>query len=255
MLRKGGPKFIDVHCHIHDRAFDDDRADVISRALSSGIEAIITSTLCLEDLRRALEIAESYESIKVSAGFDPLNPSINEVEDLANEIRKLKSKIVAIGEVGLDYFYVRGLDRERQVEVFRFWINLASELKLPLVVHSRSAGKYAIEVLMQEGCDRVLMHAFDGNAKWALKGVSKGFFFSIPPSVIRSQQKMKLVRAVPLEYLMVESDAPVLAPKRGERNEPLNVTIAAVKISEIKRMDLLEVIDVLYTNSKNFFRL
>ncbi|MHC1628196.1 MAG: TatD family hydrolase [Candidatus Nezhaarchaeales archaeon] len=255
MSKRGEPKFIDVHCHIHDEAFDYDRAKVIERALKSGVEVIITSTLNMNDLKKALEIAEKHECIRIAAGFDPLNLSMDDAESLAREVRRLKNKIIAIGEVGLDYFYVKGQDREKQIEIFRFWINIASELKLPVVVHSRSAGKYAIEILMQEGYDKVLMHAFDGSSGWAMKGVSKGFFFSIPPSVVRSQQKMKLVKAVPPDFLMVESDAPVLAPTQGERNEPSNVVVAATKIAEIKRMDVLETFDILYLNSKSFFKL
>jgi TatD DNase family protein len=150
---------------------------------------------------------------------------------------------------------VKGEERERQVKIFRFWVKVASELKLPLVVHSRSAGKYAIEVLSEEGYDRVLMHAFDGSSGWALKGVSRGFMFSIPPSVMRSQQKVKLVKSIPLEHLMIESDAPVLGPELGKRNEPSNVVVSATKIAEIKRIDLNETCEVLYLSSKNFLRL
>jgi len=255
MLRRGGPKFIDVHCHIHDKAFDSDRDLVIERALKNGVEVIITSTLNLDDLKKALEISRKYKCIKISAGFDPLNLSIEDAEEMAREIKRISDKIIAIGEVGLDYFYIKGLDREKQVNIFRFWINVASELRMPIVVHSRSAGKYAIEILMQEGYDKVLMHAFDGSSGWAMKGVSKGYFFSIPPSIVRSQQKMKLVKVIPPEFLMVESDAPVLAPSQGERNEPSNVAVAAAKIAEIKRMDILEMCDILYSNSKSFFRL
>lgn len=255
MSKRGGPRFIDVHCHLHDEAFDRDRDEVVKRALNNGVEIIITSTLSLQELKKALSIVEKYDCVRVSAGFDPLNFSIPNAEEVACEIRRLRDKIVAIGEVGLDFFYVWGEERERQVEVFRFWISIASELKLPLVVHSRSAGRYAIEVLMKEGYERVLMHAFDGSTGWALKGVSRGFMFSIPPSVMRSQQKVKLVKAIPIEYLMVESDAPVLGPEPGKRNEPSNVVVSAILVAEIKRIDLNEACEVLYLNSKNFFRL
>lgn len=255
MSRRGGLRFIDVHCHLHDSAFDHDRDKVVERALKSGVEVIVTSSLSLPDLKKALELANAYESVKVAAGFDPLNLSIDDAEMLAREVRKVRDEIVAIGEVGLDYFQVGEKDREKQAEVFRFWINVASELKLPLVVHSRSAGKYAIEVLTREGYDRVLMHAFDGSSGWALKGVSKGFLFSIPPSVVRSQQKIKLVKAVPIDYLVVESDAPVLGPEATVRNEPSNVVVAATKIAEIKKIDLAEACEIMYSNSKNLFKL
>jgi TatD DNase family protein len=255
MLRKGGLRFIDVHCHLHDEAFDNDRDEVVERALDSGVETIVTSTLCIQELEKALSIAKKYDCVRVSAGFDPLNLSTLDAEEVAREIKRLRDKIVAIGEVGLDFFCVKGEERERQVKIFRFWVKVASELKLPLVVHSRSAGKYAIEVLAEEGYDRVLMHAFDGSSGWALKGVSRGFMFSIPPSVMRSQQKVKLVKSIPLEHLMIESDAPVLGPELGKRNEPSNVVVSATKIAEIKRIDLNETCEVLYLSSKNFLRL
>jgi len=254
-LRRGGPRFIDVHCHLHDEVFDSDRDEVIKRALNCGVEIIITSTLNMRELEKALSIANKYDCIKVSAGFDPLNLSTLDAEEVAHEVKRLRDKIVAIGEVGLDFFYVKGEEREKQIEIFRFWINVASELKLPLIVHSRSAGKYAVEILVEEGYDKVLMHAFDGSSEWALKGASRGFMFSIPPSVIRSQQKVKLVKRIPIERLMVESDAPVLGPEPGKRNEPSNVVVSAVKIAEIKRIDLNKVCEELYLNSKSFFRL
>ncbi|MEM4602896.1 MAG: TatD family hydrolase, partial [Candidatus Nezhaarchaeales archaeon] len=216
---------MDVHCHLHDEAFDHDRDRVVERALKSGIEVIVTSSLSLPDLKKALDVAKIYKNVKVAAGFNPLNLSIEDAEELAHEVKRVRSEIVAVGEVGLDYFSVRGQDREKQVEIFRFWINVASELKLPLIVHSRSAGKYALEVLMREGYDRVLMHAFDGSSGWALKGASKGFLFSIPPSIVRSQQKIKLVKAIPIDCLAVESDAPVLGPEATTRNEPSNVIV------------------------------
>ncbi|RLF12664.1 MAG: hypothetical protein DRJ68_01155 [Thermoprotei archaeon] len=255
MSRRGGPRFVDSHCHIHSEEFDEDRDLVVERALKSGVEVIVTSTLSLEELQKALSIARRYECIKVSAGFDPTRLSFEEAEQLAHEVKRLRGQLASIGEVGLDYFYVKGSDRDKQVEIFRFWIKVASELKLPLVVHSRSAGKYAIQVLLEEGYDRVLMHAFDGSSGWALKGASRGFYFSIPPSVVRSQQKMKMVKALPIENLMLESDAPVLAPTPGERNEPSNVVVSAVKVAEIKRVDFLEACEVFYLNSKNFFKL
>ena len=254
-MRRGGPRFIDVHCHLHDEVFDSDRDEVIKRALNCGVEIIITSTLNMRELEKALSIANKYDCIKVSAGFDPLNLSTLDAEEVAHEVKRLRDKIVAIGEVGLDFFYVKGEEREKQIEIFRFWINVASELKLPLIVHSRSAGKYAVEILVEEGYDKVLMHAFDGSSEWALKGASRGFMFSIPPSVIRSQQKVKLVKRIPIERLMVESDAPVLGPEPGKRNEPSNVVVSAVKIAEIKRIDLNKVCEELYLNSKSFFRL
>ncbi|MEM4576675.1 MAG: TatD family hydrolase [Candidatus Nezhaarchaeales archaeon] len=255
MSRRGGLRLIDVHCHLHDEAFDGDRDNVIKRALDNGVEVMVTSTLSLHELKKAFEIARRHEYVKVSAGFNPLNTSMTEAEELAREVKRVRNSILAIGEVGLDFFFMKGEDRDAQVKVFRFWISVASELKLPIVVHSRSAGRYAIELLIEEDYDRVLMHAFDGSSGWALKGVSKGFLFSIPPSIVRSRQKIKLVRSIPLDFLAVESDAPVLGPTPTERNEPLNIVVGATKIAEVKKIDLAEACEALYSNSKSFFKL
>ncbi|MDI9620109.1 MAG: TatD family hydrolase [Candidatus Nezhaarchaeota archaeon] len=254
-MRRGGPRFIDVHCHIHDEEFDGDRDAVVERALMRGVEIMVTSSLSAEELQKAIGLAERYSCIRVAAGFNPSNTYAYEAERLAEEVRRLKHRLVAIGEVGLDYLSIKGNEREKQRSIFNFWIDVASEMDLPIIVHSRSAGKYAVEMLVEEGCSRVLMHAFDGSSGWALKGASKGFFFSVPPSIVRSQQKVKLARALPLDNLMVESDAPVLAPQREERNEPSNVAVAAAKIAELKRKDPLEVSEVLYLNAKDFFKL
>ncbi|RLI08208.1 hypothetical protein DRO32_02655, partial [Candidatus Bathyarchaeota archaeon] len=127
---------------------------------------------------------------------------------------------------------------------------------LPLVVHSRSAGKYAIQVLLEEGYDKVLMHAFDGRVGWALRGVREGgFYFSIPTSVVRSQQKRKLAKALPLENLMVETDSPVLGPEKGVRNEPANLPLAVREVASIKGVGEGEVAGITFENAVRFFGL
>jgi TatD DNase family protein len=142
-------------------------------------------------------------------------------------IRSHKDRLAAIGEVGLDYWIVKEeSQREIQREIFRGFIELSKELALPLNVHSRSAGRHVVSVLLESSADRVQLHAFDGKFSAAMPAVEAGFFFSIPPTVVRSEQKLKLAKKLPLSCLLIETDSPVLGPVPQERNEPANAPVA-----------------------------
>ncbi len=138
-------------------------------------------------------------------------------------------------------------------EVFERLIDLSLELGLPLNVHSRSAGREVIGLLLARGARRVQMHAFDGRATTALPAVEAGFYFSVPPSVVHSQQKRKLVRALPLDRLLLETDSPVLGPVPGARNEPANVLAAAGEIASIKGLATEEVLIAAYRNTRALY--
>ncbi len=189
-------------------------------------------------------------------GLDPGSLEPEEAEEVRKSIAANKDLIVGIGEVGLDYYWVREESgRERQKRLFREWIELAEKLHLPLVVHSRSAGKYAIRILLESGFRRVLMHAYDGRVGWAMKAAEEGVHFSIPTSVWHSRQKQKLAKTLPLECLVVESDAPVLSPIRGERNEPANLVYAVRKIAELKGLSEKKVAITTTENARRLFGL
>ncbi len=246
---------IDVHCHLNEPEFEKDLDDVISRALKAGVVKIIDCGLGPSKIIRSLEISGKYKGIVyTSTGLEPYNLNERDFNNVIELIEKFSDMIVAIGEVGLDYYYVRELNsRLVQKERFLKFIELAKELDLPLVIHSRSAGKYALSIIMESNAERVLFHAFDGSAKYAVRGAKHGFYFSIPPSVVRSRQKQLLVEKVPLENLMTESDSPVLGPNPRERNEPCNVTISARKIAEIKGVEYDDVVKATYKNALNLF--
>jgi TatD DNase family protein len=171
-------------------------------------------------------------------------------------IRHHRSELIAIGEVGLDFWKV-GTEPERAVqrEIFAGFIHLSRELDLPLNVHSRSAGRHAVAMLVEQGAVRVQMHAFDGKIGAARPAVEAGYFFSIPPSVVRSRQKQKLVKHLPLNCLLVETDSPVLGPEPDERNEPGNLMIAATAISELKGIPLDDVMEALAENGRRLYGL
>ena len=143
--------------------------------------------------------------------------------------------------------------RRIQKEIFEGFIHLSNELNLPLNVHSRSAGRHAVALLLECGAVNVQMHAFDGKASSALPAIEAGYFFSIPPSIVRSRQKQKLVKRLPLACLLVETDSPVLAPNPDERNEPANVMPAVAAIADIKHMRKEEVIEALRENTQRLY--
>ena len=169
-------------------------------------------------------------------------------------IRNQRSKIVAIGEVGLDYWAVqKESEKELQREIFVTFVQSALELDLPLNVHSRSAGHHAVALLLEHNAKKVQLHAFDGRASSALPAVEAGFFFSVPPSIIRSRQKQKLVKQLPLSSLLIETDSPVLGPLPDERNEPANVVISINAIVEIKDISKGEVMEAVSNNACRLF--
>lgn len=166
-------------------------------------------------------------------------------------ILEQRERLVAIGEVGLDYWAVKEKpEREIQEEIFKMFIALSLEVDLPLNVHSRSAGRHAIAVLLERGARRVQLHAFDGKISAAMPAVESGYFFSIPPSIVRSRQKQKLVKQLPLSCLLIETDSPVLGPTPGVRNEPANAVIAIKTISGIKGIAEEEIMERIADNTR-----
>jgi len=156
--------------------------------------------------------------------------------------------------VGVDHWTAKEpKERERQHAIFRRFVQTAIELDLPLSVHARSAGHYAIDILRDMAATRVCLHAFDGKAGHAMRGAEQGWYLSIPPSVVRSPQKQKMVRALPLDRLLLETDAPVLGPDRDKRNEPANALIAAQAIADIKGMELERVVESCFANTQRLF--
>jgi TatD DNase family protein len=243
---------VDVHCHLTAREFEGHVPRVIREAVEARIAVIITSGLGYMDALRALEISD-YTRVYPSIGIAPYE--LEGYEEVLELIEGERSRIVAVGEVGLDYWRGDRDQRSLQQVVFEEFIDLAKSLDLPIIVHSRSAGKYALEILMRKRAERVVMHAFDGNASYAARAANRGYMFSIPPSIARSRQKQKLVEKLPLENLLLESDAPVLAPSRDEVNHPRNVRVSAEWISRIKGVSLEEVEDKTTRNAVELFRL
>ena len=244
-------KIVDTHTHICDTAFDPDREEVLKKAADAGVGAIIALGENLADARRNIELADRHPMIHPAAGLYPTILDLDQAEQMHSFIRKERSKLVAIGEVGLDFWIVKeDSQKELQKEILKGFISLSKELDLPLNIHSRSAGRHAVALLLENGATRVQMHAFDGKASAALPAVEAGFYFSIPPSVVRSRQKQKLVKHLPLSCLLLETDSPVLGPEPNKRNEPANITVSIKAIAELKNISRDEVIQAVVENTK-----
>ena len=250
-------RLIDVHAHIDSEEFDKDRDEVIERARRSNVIGIINSALGPKYIQRALEIEERYKDyVFLCFGLEPYNLNDEDFNETINLIKRFKDKIYAVGEVGLDYYWISDhAQREIMKERFIRFIELAKELHKPLVIHSRSAGKYAIQVLIENDAEKVLMHAFDGKASVVRRGVEAGYFFSVPTSVVHSKQKQKMVKVLPLENMMLETDSPVLSPNKDKRNEPANVIYSLEKVAEIKNFPREDVARITTENAIRFFRL
>jgi len=250
------PKYrlVDVHAHLCDPVFDRVRADVLDRARRAGVVAIVAVGEDLSDACKNLELARMYPMIKPAAGLYPTHLDLKQAAEMAEFIRRNHSILAAIGEVGLDYWVAKeDPEKALQREIFKIFIELSKALNLPLNVHSRSAGRHAIALLLESNAVQVQMHAFDGKAAAALAAVEAGYFFSIPPSVVRSRQKQKLVKQLPLSCLLIETDSPVLGPTADERNEPANIWHSIKAIATLKDIPEEAVIAAVTENTERLY--
>ncbi|MDX1644297.1 MAG: TatD family hydrolase [Thermoanaerobaculia bacterium] len=244
----------DTHTHLGDPVFDDDREEVLERARAAGVGAVIVVAETLREVERNLELAERHPELRPTAGLFPTVLDPEQGEAIASLARRERHRLVGIGEVGLDYWKVeQEAEREVQRDIFARFVELADELDLPLNVHSRSAGRQTIEMLLELDARRVQLHAFDGRAAKAQPAVEAGYFFSVPPSIVRSRQKQKLVRRLPLESLLVETDSPVLGADPQERNEPANVRVSLGAIAELKGLAEEEVEAAVVENTRRLY--
>ena len=166
-------ELFDTHTHLADARFDADRAAVLERARAAGVRAVVVVSETLQEVQRVLAVCDQHAELHPAAGLYPTHVDPDQAEGMEQAIRQYRHRLVAIGEVGLDRWAVKQeAEREIQREIFSRFIDLSLELDLPLNVHSRSAGRQAIELLVERGARKVQMHAFDGRAAKALPGVS-----------------------------------------------------------------------------------
>ena len=245
---------IDVHAHIDFPQFDRDRDDVIKRAEKEGI-LIVNSGMGSGGMKKTLKLIREYENVYATFGVSPTELNEGEIKDCINLIRDNRDSIVGIGEVGLDYHWIKdSSERSQEMDNFRRFIDLSDELNLPLVVHSRDAEADVIKALRDSG-SKAILHCFSGGVAQAEEAVKSGNLISIPASVVYSKPKQDIARRIPLEHLVLETDAPFLAPVPKTRNEPVNLRLSVQKIAEVKGVDSTVVEDTTTLNAKRFLNL
>ena len=236
----------DTHTHLDFPDFDADRDAVIHRAQKAGVELMIDIGIDLETSQKALRIARNHPSIYATAGFHPHNAKEVTSESLA----RLKTmagdpKVVAVGEVGLDYYRDRS-PRPRQQEVFRLMIDLAKQLDLPMVIHTRQAHHDTLEILDEVGVPSRggVFHCFSGDHKFAKELLSRGFHISFTGNITYKNSPLpQVAKIVPLERTLIETDCPFLAPipHRGKRSEPSMVKVVAHQLAACHNTTAAEV--------------
>ena len=243
---------IDVHAHLDFSQFNADRDGVIMRARDEGV-IIINSGLGTTGIKKTLTLIEKYDNVYASLGLTPTEFGKTEIDETIELIRQNREKIVAIGEVGLDYYWVKDKDkRAQQIINFQRFVDLSHELRLPLVIHSRDAEEDLLKILKEQNI-KALMHCFGGDAVLATEAVKDGHLISIPANLAHSKQKQAVVKVVPLESLVLETDSPYLSTVPKARNEPVNIRKTAEKIAEIKGVDYGVVEAATTANAKKFF--
>ncbi|XP_053568433.1 putative deoxyribonuclease TATDN3 isoform X2 [Bombina bombina] len=256
---------VDCHCHLTASDFDHDINDVLEEAKKVGLKALVAVAEHSKEFEKLIDLSKRYQGLVFPClgvhpvqGIEPepqRSATLKDLEDALPLIELYKDDLVAIGEVGLDFtprIACTDDQKEEQREVFIRQIELAKRLDLPLNVHSRSAGRPTINLLKEKGAEKVLLHAFDGKPSVAMEGVKAGYYFSIPPSIIRSEQQ-KLVKQLPLENICLETDSPALGPEKQVRNEPKNIMFSAEYIATVKGVSLEEVMKITTKNAVKLF--
>jgi TatD DNase family protein len=245
---------IDSHCHLDFKHFDKDRDAVMDRAKAAGVTMMINSGVDLATNRKSLELAEKHDFMRATLGLSPnslerLNSS--DLQSLLDFIKENASQAVGIGEAGLDYYRCKDeAARNRQVQVFQRVIDLARSVDLPLVIHSRDAEQQALN--MVKDLDKVVFHCYGGSMNTMKDAIDRGFYISLATVLCRSSQHQVLARNVHLDYLLVETDSPFLAPKPG-RNEPMNVIDSVRLIAKIKGLSPSDISQATTRNTKKIY--
>ena len=247
---------IDSHTHLDAKWFNNDIPEVIENAKKSQIEAIVTSSIS-PSIEKVKNIVDRYQNYVFWAlGLHPPGVNSQSVKLITKLIEKHESEIVAIGEVGLDYYWVKEeTRRKQQQESFKFFIELAKKLNKPIVIHARDAQSKAIDILEENSAENVLMHCFSGTEVEAKRILKNKWSISVPTSVVNRKVHQIMAKTVPLDLMLLETDAPYLSPVRKTRNEPANIKISAQKIAEIKATSFDDVAKTTTANARKFYRL
>jgi TatD DNase family protein len=244
----------DTHCHLELNNFE----SAATRARDAGVDRIIVASAELSDFEKNLKIINSAENIFATIGIHPECADKIDLPNLETLITNAAQnpRVVGIGEIGLDYHY-ENLNKESQKQLFETQINIAKKLGLPIAIHTRDAEDDTIEMLKKHGDARGVLHCFSSNAKLAKFGIEIGFYFSASGIITfkKSDELREIFKMVPLDKLVVETDAPYLAPTpyRGRENEPAYVIETAKCLAEIHGLPFDKMCDILTENTNNLY--
>lgn len=254
-------KIFDTHCHYDDEVFNDDRGDVLNRQVNFGVDKILNCAVDIESCEKIVSMVEKYNFIYGACGIHPSYSKYYYKTDYIDRLYRLhigNEKILAVGEIGLDYFY-KDLDINIQKEIFIEQLKLAKDIDKPVVIHCRDAYYDTLSIVKEFMPIRGVIHCFSGSLEIAKEWVKLGFYLGIS-GIVTFKNAVKIldvVREIPIKHLITETDCPYLSPvpHRGKRNESLHIEHIIKKISEVKNEDFYKIADTLYRNAVEFLKL
>jgi len=268
----------DTHCHLYWNKFDEDREAVIQRAIDAGVTKMLVPGTTIETSQEAIELAEKYEQVYAAVGIHPTDTESFSEKDM-DKLHKLAEheKVPAIGEVGLDYYWVKESEQQKhQRDVLSLQVQMAEALKKPLVIHLREAGDATEGPVFDDlfnliapwvekwrkdgnplGSQPGVLHSFNGNFSIATKAIEFGFYLGVtgPITYPKNESHREMIKKLPLERIFIETDSPFLppVPYRGKRNEPAFVLHIADKIAEIHSKSPAEIATITTANADRLF--
>lgn len=251
--------YFDSHAHYDDERFDEDREALILSLKEKGVDFVVNAAADMKSCHTSLALAEKYPFIYSSVGVHP-----HDVKDLTKadleEMKRLAAhpKVVAVGEIGLDYFYDNS-PREDQRKWFKEQLMLANELELPVIIHSREASQETFDIIVESAVKEGVIHCFSGSYELGKEYVKRGFYLGVGGSLTfkNAKKTVEVVEGIDLSHILIETDCPYLTPvpHRGERNDSSYLKYVVQKIAEIKGVSEDEVAEVSSENAKKLFRI
>lgn len=257
-------KLFDSHCHLNDEKYNEDRKELIENLRKQGVKRLVTAGYSIESSKEAINLSKEYDFIYATIGISP-NDVPKTLEDLDKDLNNIKDlykegeKIVAVGEIGLDYYW-NTENKEIQKEAFKRQIELANNLNLPIQIHTREAIADTLEILKDNKVNRKgIFHCCPFNRELVKEGLKLGFYISFagPTTFKNSKNAAEIIKMVPDDKMLVETDSPYLSPEpfRGKRNDPSRVQYIIKKIAEVKEKSFEEIEKMVYENANTIFNL
>jgi len=258
-------KIFDTHAHYDDERYVEDLNDVIKDNYENGVKKIVNASYDLESSKKSKGLADKYENLYFAVGIHPegvrdtINEDILELEKIIKDNID-NQKLVAVGEIGLDYYYTKE-NKELQKEYFLRQLDLAIKYNLPVIIHSRDASEDMYHILKDKKYENIklVFHCFQSSDEIAKLVIHRKYMIGLGGNITfkRSQHSLDIIKSIPMEQIILETDAPYMSPVpvRGTRNESKNIKYVIEKLAEIKEMEVEKLGDILYKNSINFFNI